>query len=66
MKNKPIYIFDGYYDAREDCYGPCFGKEEDYMEAVYYSIYRSDHPKQIDKKDGISRNTRRGRIRKIR
>ena len=51
MKNKPIYIFNGFYDTREDCYGPCFGKEEDYMEAVYYSIYKSEHPKHIYKNE---------------
>ena len=52
MKNKPIYIFDGYYDAREDCYGPCFGDKDDYLEAMYYDVYRPyDYPKQIDKKD---------------
>ena len=26
-----IYIFCGYYDSSEDCYGPCFGNPEDYL-----------------------------------
>ena len=36
--DEPIYILTGYYDAREDCYGPCLGKPEDYLYAVYKNI----------------------------
>ena len=50
-RNKPIYILDGYYDTREECYGPCtLTDEDDYLEAIYYSLYKYDHPKYIDKK----------------
>ena len=50
-RNKPIYILDGYYDTREDCYGPCtLTDEDDYLEAIYYSLYEYDYPEYIDKK----------------
>ena len=48
----PIYLFTGFYDTREDCYGPCPGDEDDYLEAIYYDVYRpNDYPRKIDKKD---------------
>lgn len=44
--NKPIYIFCGYYDYREDCYGPCFGNEDDYIYGIYKLIFE-DEKKEI-------------------
>ena len=36
---KDIYLFAGYYDHSEDCYGPLFGDPEDYIDGIYESIY---------------------------
>lgn len=51
---EPIYIFSGYYDASEDCYGPCFGDPDDYLYGIYENIrnngYNNDK-KEISKKD---------------
>ena len=51
---EPIYIFSGYYDASEDCYGPCFGDPDDYLYGIYENIrnngYNNDK-KEIPKKD---------------
>lgn len=51
---EPIYIFSGYYDASEECYGPCFGNHENYLYGIYENItdngYESDK-KEIPKKD---------------
>ena len=33
-----IYIFCGYYDSSEDCYGPCFENPEDYIYGTYADI----------------------------
>lgn len=49
--SKPIYIFDGYYDTREDEYGPCFGDEDNYKEAIYYSPYKWSYSTRISKKE---------------
>lgn len=38
LLEKPIYIFCGYYDASEDCYGPCFGEYDDYLSGIYENI----------------------------
>lgn len=49
---KTIYIFSGYYDHSEDCYGPCFGEEDDYINGIYVDIcdeYES-HQEEIPKK----------------
>lgn len=43
----PIYIFSGYYDSSEDCYGPCFGDHDDYI----YGIYENINSKYGDKKE---------------
>ncbi len=43
----PIYIFCGYYDSSEDCYGPCFGDHDDYL----YGIYENISSKYRDKKE---------------
>jgi len=45
----PIYIFSGYYDASEDCYGPCLGEENDYLYGIYENIYGDK--KEILKKE---------------
>lgn len=51
---EPIYIFSGYYDASEDCYGPCFGEPDDYLYGIYENIrnngYNNDK-KEISKKN---------------
>lgn len=47
--SKPIYIFDGFYDASEDEYSPCFG--DDYIEAIYYSPYKWSYSIRISKKE---------------
>ena len=49
--NKKLYIFSHFYDTREDCYGPCFGNEEDHLNATYYTTYKYDHPIYIPKKE---------------
>ena len=41
----PIYIFCGYYDSSEDCFGPCFGKPDDYIYGIYENMCES-----VDKK----------------
>lgn len=50
----PIYIFSGYYDASEDCYGPCFGDHDNYLYGIYENIrnngYNNDK-KEVPKKD---------------
>ena len=48
---KPIYIFDGYYDNREDIYGPVFGDEDDYKDALYYTIYKWEGCTKVNKKE---------------
>lgn len=51
---KPIYVFSGYYDASEDCYGPFFGDYDDYLYGIYENIRNnrnSDDKKVIPKKD---------------
>ena len=40
--NKPIYIFCGYYDYSEDCYGPCFGNKDDYLYGIYKYIFKDE------------------------
>lgn len=51
---EPIYIFSGYYDASEDCYGPCWGNPDNYIYGIYENIrnnvYNNDK-KKISKKD---------------
>lgn len=51
---EPIYIFSGYYDASEDCYGPCFGDHDDYLYGIYENIrhngYNNDK-KEVPKKN---------------
>ena len=50
---EPIYIFSGYYDASEDCYGPCFGEHDDYLYGIYENIRNngySNDKKEIPKK----------------
>ena len=51
---EPIYIFSGYYDASEDCYGPCFGEPDDYLYGIYENIRNngySNDKKEFPKKD---------------
>lgn len=48
---KPIYIFDGYYDAIDDECSPIFGDEDDYKEAIYYSPYKWSYSIRIPKKE---------------
>lgn len=47
--SRPLYIFDGYYDTSEDIYGPCFGDEDNYKEAIYYSLYKWDYSTRVSK-----------------
>jgi len=48
----PIYIFCGYYDSSEDCYGPCFGEPDDYIYGIYKNIYsKYDDQEKIAKKE---------------
>jgi len=47
----PIYIFTGYYDYSEDCYGPCLGAPDSYLSAVYEHICSEyDEREEIPKK----------------
>jgi len=48
----PIYVFVGYYDAHEDCYGPSFGEYEDYIYGIYENIWFGHY----DKKKILKRN----------
>lgn len=49
---EPIYIFCGYYDSSEDCYGPCFGEPDDYLYGIYRKIDgKNDDSEKIAKKD---------------
>ena len=51
---EPIYIFSGYYDASEECYGPCFGDHDNYLYGIYENIRNngySNDKKEIPKKD---------------
>lgn len=50
--DNPIYIFDGYYDSSEDCYGPCSGNHEDYIYGIYTDIRDkyATHREKISKK----------------
>ena len=51
---EPIYIFSGYYDASEDCYGPCFGDPDDYLYGIYENICNNGYnngKKEISKND---------------
>lgn len=43
---KPIYVFAGYYDSSEDCYGPCFGDPDDYIYAIYKDIRGSSYERR--------------------
>lgn len=36
--DEPIYLFTGYYDHSEDCYGPVFGDPDSYIFATYQNI----------------------------
>jgi len=47
---EPIYIFCGFYDSSEDCYGPCFGDTDDYLYGIYENICNNEK-KEIPKKD---------------
>lgn len=48
---KPIYIFNGYYDSSEDCYGPCVIEPDDYIYGIYVDILdKYNHQKEILKK----------------
>lgn len=38
---KPIYVFNGYYDSSEDCFGPCFGDPDSYIFSTYVDVSRS-------------------------
>ena len=51
---EPIYIFSGYYDVSEECYGPCFGDPDNYLYGIYENIRNngySNDKKEIPKKD---------------
>lgn len=48
----PIYIFSGYYDASEDCYGPCFLEPDDYLYGIYENISSTyGNKKEISKRE---------------
>lgn len=47
----PIYIFCGYYDSSEDCYGPLLGEPDDYIYGIYKDIHdRYSKEEEISKK----------------
>lgn len=51
---EPIYIFSGYYDASEDCYGPCFGEPDGYLYGIYENIRNNTYNNEkmeVPKKD---------------
>lgn len=43
--DNPIYIFTGYYDYSDDCYGPCLGNPNDYIYGIYENISNNYHKK---------------------
>lgn len=49
----PIYIFCGFYDSSEECYGPCFGNSDDYLYGIYGNIQSvfNNKKQQIPKKN---------------
>lgn len=49
----PIYIFCGFYDSSEECYGPCFGNSDDYLYGIYENIQSvfNNKKQQIPKKN---------------
>ena len=49
-----LYNFSGYYDASEECYGPCFDDPDNYLYGIYENIHNngySNDKKEIPKKD---------------
>lgn len=47
----PIYIFVGYYDSSDDCYGPLVGDIDDYLYGMYENICsRYGYKEEISKK----------------
>ena len=48
----PIYIFGGYYDSSEECYGLCLGEPNSYLYGIYEDITSCQYRdrKQIAKK----------------
>lgn len=48
---QPIYVFCGYYDASEDCYGPCFGEPDSYLSGIYESVINDNDKKGISKNE---------------
>lgn len=49
----PIYIFTGYYDYSEDCYGPCLKKTNDYVYGIYKNISNNPNEKIEISKNNI-------------
>lgn len=49
LKEKPIYIFCGYYDSYEDCYGPASLHSDGNIYGIYEHIYDSGQ-EEIPKK----------------
>ena len=48
----PIYIFTGYYDSSEDCYGPLIGNYDDFIYGIYENISsKYEEKKEIQKKE---------------
>lgn len=47
----PIYVFSGYYDYSEDCYGPCFGEYDNYLYGIYINISDDRDRYEIKKKE---------------
>ena len=48
---KSIYIFCGYYDTREDCYGPYLGDHDNYLLGIYENICQKyNNIKEIQEK----------------
>ena len=45
----PIYIFTGYYDSKEDCYGPICENLDNYIYGIYKNIINIDDEKEIPK-----------------
>ena len=45
----PIYIFEGFYDSSEDCYGPAFGYPFGYIKAVYEELFPQYSANDLEK-----------------
>ncbi|MGN1379637.1 MAG: NUDIX hydrolase [Bacilli bacterium] len=61
LKESQIYIFCGYYDSSEECYGPTFGYPDNYIYGIYENIYDKSNNQELILKDAID-NFEKGKM----